>query len=216
MGCYSNVEGHEELNHQPVNDSSSSPTQDASSQLKIHNVIVKDHPIDKIVGDINKGVQTRSRLASFCEHYSFISGGEPTRIEDALDVLDWVNTMHEELDNFACSEVWKLVNRPSDRNVIGIKWVFQNKQDENGVMVRNKARLVVGELFAPVTRLEAIQILLAYVTSHNIKLYQMNVKSAFLNGKMDELVYVEQPPSFEDLKKHNHVYKLSKTLYGLK
>jgi hypothetical protein len=216
MGCYSNVEGHEESNHQPINDSSSSPTQDASSQLKIHNVIVKDHLIDKIVGDINKGVQTRSRLASFCEHYSFVSGGEPTRIEDVLDDLDWVNAMHEELDNFACSEVWELINRPCDRNVIGIKWVFQNKQDENGVMVRNKARLVVGEIFAPVTRLEAIQILLAYVTSHNIKLYQMNVKSAFLNGKMDELVYVEQPPSFEDSKKHNHVYKLSKTLYGLK
>jgi hypothetical protein len=77
----SNVEGNEESIHQLVNNSSSSPTQDASSQLKVHNAIAKDHPIDQNVGDINKGVQTRSCLASFCEHYSFISCGEPTRIE---------------------------------------------------------------------------------------------------------------------------------------
>jgi hypothetical protein len=93
--------------------------------------------------------------------------------------------------------------------------------------VRNKERLVAqgytqvegldfDETFAPVARLEAIQILLAYATSHNIKLYEMDVKSAFLNGKINELVYVEQPPSFEDLKKPNHVYKLSKALYDLK
>jgi hypothetical protein len=97
--------------------------------------------------------------------------------------------------------------------------VFQNKQDVNGVIVRNKARLVAqgytqvegldfDETFAPVARFEAIWILLAYATSHNIKLYQMDVKSAFLNGKINELVYVEQPPSFKDSKKPNHVYKV--------
>jgi hypothetical protein len=105
--------------------------------------------------------------------------------------------------------------------------VFQNKQDENEIIVRNKARLVAqgysqiegldfDEIFAPIARLEAIRILLAYATSHNIKLYQMDVKSVFLNGKINELVYVDQPPSFEDSKKSNHVYKLSKVLYGLK
>jgi hypothetical protein len=135
--------------------------------------------------------------------------------------------MHEELNNFAHNEVWELVKRPSDHNIIGTKWVFRNKQDENGVIMRNKARLVAqgysqvigldfDEIFAPVARLEAIWILLAYATSHNIKIYQMDVKSAFLNGKINKLVYVEQPPSFEDSKKPNHVYKLSKALYGLK
>jgi hypothetical protein len=123
----SNVEGNEESIHQSVNDSSSSPTQDASSQLEIHNAIAKDHPIDQIVGDINKGVQTQCRLASFCEHFSFVYCGEPTRIEEALEDPDWVNAMHEELNNFACNEVWELVKRPSDHNVIGTKWVFQNK-----------------------------------------------------------------------------------------
>jgi hypothetical protein len=123
----SNVEGNEELIHQPVNDSSSSPTRDASSQLKIHNAITKDHPIDQIVGDINKGLQTRSRLASFCEHYSFISCGERTRIEEALDDPDWVNAMHEELNIFAHNEVYELVKRPSDHNVIGTKWVLETR-----------------------------------------------------------------------------------------
>ena len=88
--------------------------------------------------------------------------------------------------------------------MIGTKWVFRNKQDEHGVVVRNKARLVAqgfaqvegldfGETFAPVARLEAIRILLAFASHHNIKLYQMDVKSAFLNGFINELVYVEQP-----------------------
>jgi hypothetical protein len=105
--------------------------------------------------------------------------------------------------------------------------VFRNKHNEDGLVVRNKARLVAQgytqiegldfcETFAPVARLEAIRILLAYACAHNIKLYQMDVKSAFLNGKISELVYVEQPPGFEDPKRPNHVYKLSKALYGLK
>jgi hypothetical protein len=124
-----------------------------------------------------------------------------------LDDPDWVNAMHEELNNFTHNEVWELVKRPSDHNVIGTKWVFQNKQDKNGVIVRNKARLVaqgytqvegldLDEIFALVARLEDIRILLTYATSHNIKLYQMDMKSAFLNGKINELIYVEQPPSF--------------------
>jgi hypothetical protein len=107
-----------------------------------------------------------------------------------LDDPDWVNAMHEELNNFAHNEVWELVKRPSDHNVIVTKWVFQNKQDKNAVIVRNKTRLVAqgysqvegldfDETFAPVARLEAIRILLAYATSHNIKLYQMDVKRAF-------------------------------------
>jgi hypothetical protein len=94
-------------------------------------------------------------------------------------------------------------------------------------VVRNKARLVAqgytqvegldfGETFAPVARLEAFRILLAYACAHNIKLYQMDAKSAFLNGKISEQVYVEQPPSFEDIKRPNHVYKVSKSLYGLR
>jgi hypothetical protein len=106
-------------------------------------------------------------------------------------------------------------------------WASHNKQDQDWIVIRNKARLVAqgytqvegldfGETYAPVTRLEAIRILLVYACAHNIKLYQMNVKSAFLNGYINELVYVEQPPDFEDEKKPNHVYKLRKALYDFK
>ena len=95
------------------------------------------------------------------------------------------------------------------------------------MVIRNKARLVAqqysqvegidfGETFAPVARLESIRILLAYAAHHNFKLQQMDVKSAFLNGPLKELVYVKQPPGFEDPKLPNHVYKLDKALYGLK
>ena len=136
--------------------------------------------------------------------------------------------MHEELNNFKRNKVWKLVERPKEcRNVIGTKWIFKNKQDENGIVMRNKARLVAqgfsqvegidyGETYAPVARLESIRILLAYASHHNFKLQQMDVKSAFLNGPLKELVYVKQPPGFEDPDFPNHVYKLDKALYGLK
>ena len=153
------------------------------------------------VQDILRGVQTRSRLASFCEHFSFVSSIKPKKIDEVLKDVDWVNAMHEELNNFTRNQVWELVERPKNYNVIGTKWVFRNKQDHDGIVVRNKARLVAqdytqvdldfGETYAPVTRLEAIKILLAYAYAHNIKLYQMDVKSAFLNGYINELVYIK-------------------------
>jgi hypothetical protein len=192
-----------------------------------HGRISKDHPIGQIIGSPSKGVRTRSKHASFCEYYSFVSCIEPTSIEEALEDSDWVMAMQEELNNFTRNEVWVLEAPPKDKNIIGTKWVFRNKQDEHGVVIRNKARLVAkgfsqvegldfGETFAPVARLEAIRILLAYSSHHNIKLYQMDVKSAFLNGVINELVYVEQPPGFEDPRNPNHVYRLHKALYGLK
>jgi hypothetical protein len=193
---------------------------------RVHQAIQRDDPVNSILGDIHKGVTTRSRVAHFCEHYSFVSSIEPYRVEDALRDPDWVVAMQEELNNFTRNEVWHLVPCPN-QNVVGTKWVFRNKQDEHGVVTRNKARLVAkgysqvegldfDETYAPVARLESIRILLAYATYHGFKLYQMDVKSAFLNDPIKEEVYVEQPPSFEDSEYPNHVYKLSKALYGLK
>nr|GEX48750.1 copia protein [Tanacetum cinerariifolium] len=114
-------------------------------------------------------------------------------------------------------------------NIIGkgTEWVFINKLDENGVVFRNKARLVTqgynqqegidyDETYAPVARLDSIRILLAYACALDFKVFQMGVKSAFLNGFINEEVYVAQPPGFIDIKKPNHVYKLKKALYGLK
>jgi hypothetical protein len=134
--------------------------------------------------------------------------------------------MEEELNNFKRNQVCELVPRPK-QNVIGTKWVFKNKQDKFGVVTKNKARLVgkgytqvegldFGETYALVARLESICILLAYATHHDFKLHQMDVKSAFLNGPLQEKVYVDQPPKFEDPNFPNHVYKLHMALYGLK
>jgi hypothetical protein len=168
---------------------------------RVHQAIQRDHLVNSILGDIHKGVTTRSRVAHFYEHYSFLSSIEPYKVEDPLRDPDWVVATQEKLNNFTRNEVWHLVPRPN-QNVDGTKCVFRNKQDEHGVVTRNKARLVAkgysqvegldfDETYAPVARLESIRILLAYATYHGFKLYQMDVKSAFLNGPIKEEVYVE-------------------------
>ena len=135
--------------------------------------------------------------------------------------------MHEELENFERNLVWKLVEPPPQCNPIGTKWVFKNKQDADGVLVRNKAQLVAQgfcqkegidfeETFAPVARLESIRILLALAASKGFKLFQMDIKSVFLNGFIEQDVYVKQPPGFENPKFPNRVFNLQKSLYGLK
>jgi hypothetical protein len=147
-----------------------------------------------------------SRLAhlSCFTNTLFVALFEPRDVGHALYDLSWVNVMHEELENFERNQVWILVEPPRDVNLIGTKWVFKNKQGEDGEIVRNNARLVAqgfsqvegvdfGETFVPVALLEAIRILLAFATSKGLKFYQMNVKSAFLNGVIQEEVFVRQP-----------------------
>ena len=135
--------------------------------------------------------------------------------------------MKEEISQIENIKTWELVPRPLNKNVIGAKWVFRNKLDEAGNITRNKARLVCkgyaqvegidyGETYAPVARMESIRLILAYASSKNIKVYQMDVKSAFLNGELEEEVYMEQPDGFQVQEAVNHVYRLKKALYGLK
>jgi hypothetical protein len=104
----------------------------------VHHNVQRDHPVDNILGDIKKGVITRSRVEFFCEHYSFVSSFDPLKVEDALRDLDWVVAMQEELNNFKHNGMWFLIERPK-QNVVGTKWMFRNKQDEHGVVTRNKA-----------------------------------------------------------------------------
>jgi hypothetical protein len=179
------------------------------------------------LGILKKGLLLAQKYALFIEHHSFVSCVEPTCIDEVLQDPDWVNVMHEKLSNFTWNQVWTLEKPPQDARIIRTKWVFRNKQDGQGVIVRNKARLVAkgfsqvkgldfGETFALVARLEAIRILLAYASCYDIKLYQMDVKSAFLNCFINEIVYVEQLPVFENPRYPNHAYMLSKALYGPK
>jgi len=157
----------------------------------------------------------------------YLAQFEPKKVEEALQDDSWVTAMHDELHQFSRNDVWTLVSRPSDQNIIGTKWIFKNKSDEHGTVIRNKARLVAqgytqiegidfDETFAPVARLESIKILLSISCHLGFKLYQMDVKSAFLNLILQEEVYVEQPKGFLDPHYPHHVYKLKKALYGLK
>ncbi|WVZ52324.1 LOW QUALITY PROTEIN: hypothetical protein U9M48_003396 [Paspalum notatum var. saurae] len=181
-----------------------------------------------MIGDIHQRV-TRSSVNSlaFFSHSVNVACFEPRDVSHALSDPNWVNAMHEELENFERNHVWDLVEPPPNCRPIGTKWVFKNKQGEDGMVVRNKARLLAQgfcqkegidyeETFAPVARLEAIRILLAFAASKGFKLQQMDVKSAFLNGFIEEEVYVRQPPGFESARFPDRVYKLRKALYGLK
>ncbi|GJW18568.1 putative ribonuclease H-like domain-containing protein, partial [Tanacetum coccineum] len=155
--------------------------------------IHKDHLVEQIIRDLNSTPQTRRMTKNLEEHE------EPKKT---------------------------LVDLPNGKRPIGTKWVFKNKKDERGIVIKNKARLVAqgytqeegidyDEVFAPVARIEAIRLFLAYASFKDFVVYQMDVKSAFLYGKIEEEVYVCQPPGFEDPDFPDRVYKVEKALYGL-
>ena len=144
--------------------------------------------IEKIIDNINApGPLTRSRatqLANFYGHFAFVSISEPKKLDEAFMEPEWIQAMQEELQQFELNNVWELVNRPDPckHNIIGTKWIYHNKQDEHGQVVRKKAHLAAqgytqvegidfDETFAPVAMLEAIRILLAYANHNNILLY---------------------------------------------
>ncbi|GJZ75025.1 putative ribonuclease H-like domain-containing protein, partial [Tanacetum coccineum] len=137
-----------------------------------------------------------------CLFACFLSQEEPKRIAKALSDSAWVEAIQEELLQFKLQKVWVLVDLPKGKRVIGTKWVFRNKKDERGILIQNKARLVTqghtqeeginyDEVFAPVARIEAIRLFLAYASFMGFIVYQMDVKSAFLYGRIEEEVYVD-------------------------
>ncbi|GKD14786.1 retrovirus-related pol polyprotein from transposon TNT 1-94 [Tanacetum coccineum] len=190
----------------------------------------KDHPLDNIIGELERLVSIRLQLheqALFCYYNAFLTSVEPKNYKDALTQACWIEAMQEELHEFDRLEVWELVPRPDKVMIITLKWIYKVKLDEMGGILKNKARLVARgyrqeegidfeESFAPVARLDAIRIFLAYAAHMNMVVYQMDVKTAFLNGILREEVYVSQPDGFVDQDNPNHVYKLKKALYGLK
>ena len=188
--------------------------------------VPKNHPLSNVIGNYEDSMVTRrqSKLNEV-SYVCYTSQIEPKNVEEALNDEAWVKALHEELNQFSRNEIWFLVPRPKDVNAI--KWIFKNKIDENGVIVRNKVGLVTqgfkqiegidfDETFASIARLESIRILLAIACVWKFKLFQMDVKSAFLNGILNKEVYVEQPKGFPNPKYPNHAYKLRKALYGLK
>nr|GEY51316.1 putative ribonuclease H-like domain-containing protein [Tanacetum cinerariifolium] len=151
---------------------------------------------------------------------------EPKRVHQALKDLSWIEAMQEELLQFKMQKVCVLVDLPNGKRAIGSKWVFRNKKDKRGIVVRNKARLVTQghtqeegidyeEVFTPVERIEAIRLFLAYTSFMGFMVYQMDVKSVFLYGTIKEEVYVCQPLGFEDPDYPDKVYKVVNVLFGL-
>ncbi|GJR25865.1 retrovirus-related pol polyprotein from transposon TNT 1-94, partial [Tanacetum coccineum] len=185
----------------------------------------RNHPLENVIGNLNQRTlrsQTQNQNNFFC----FISTIEPKNVNKALGDKSWIVAMQEELNQLIANGVWELVPQHRNMTIKGTKWVFRNKLDKNGIISRNKARLVAqgynqqkgidyDETYAPVARLESIRILLAHVCALDFKLFQMDVKSAFLNGFINEEVYVAQPLGFIDFENLDHVYKLKKALYSL-
>nr|GFB80741.1 hypothetical protein [Tanacetum cinerariifolium] len=149
----------------------------------------KDHPLHKIIGDPKSSVRTRGQLVNSCLFSCLLSSIEPANVAEALRDADWFSTMQEELDQFARLKVWRLVPRPEGKCI---------NYDET---------------FAPVARIEAIRLFLAYAAHKDFTVFQMDVKTAFLNGILKEEVYVGQPPGFVSKQYPDHVYALDKALY---
>ncbi|GKC87033.1 putative ribonuclease H-like domain-containing protein [Tanacetum coccineum] len=179
-----------------------------------------------MVSYIKKQRRTNHKDYQNCLFACFLSQIEPKKVTQALTDPSWIEAMQDELLQFRLQKVWRLVDLPKGKHAIGTKWVYRNKKDERGIVVRNKARLVAqgytqeegidyDEVFAPVARIEAIRLFLAYASFMGFIVYQMDVKSAFLYGTIEEEVYVCQPPGFEDPQFPDKVYKVEKALYGL-
>nr|GEX06418.1 hypothetical protein [Tanacetum cinerariifolium] len=241
----------------------------------------KDHPLEQVIGNPSQSVRTKHQLESdgkMCMFALTVSSTEPKNIKEAMADSAWIESMQEELHQFDRLDVWELVDRPLCKNVINMKWLSKNKCDEENTVIRNKSRLVAKEYaqkegvdfkesfapvarleavrlfiayaayksftvyhmdvkttflydplkeevyegvdfeesFAPVARLEAVRLFIAYAAYKSFTVYHMDVKTTFLYDPLKEEVYVNQPDGFVDPYHPDKVYSLKKALYGLK
>nr|GEW34990.1 putative ribonuclease H-like domain-containing protein [Tanacetum cinerariifolium] len=189
-----------------------------------------DHPLEQVIGEPSRPVLTRNQLKTdgdMCIYTLTVSILEPKTVKEALTDPAWIESMQEVLHQFIRLDVWELVPSRDGIKPLTLKWLFKNKHDEENTVMRNKTRLVIRgyrqeegidfeESFAPVARMEAIRIFLAYATHKGFTVHQMDVKTTFLHSSLKEDVYVCQPEGFIDADYPSHVYKLKKALYGLK
>jgi hypothetical protein len=159
--------------------------------------------------------------------FCFFAYNDPLSFNEAIIEEKWIKAMDEEIHVIEKSDTWKLTNLPGNKKAIGVKWVYKTKKNAKGEVQRFKARLVTkgykqregidyGEVFAPVARLETIRLMISLPAQHRWKIYQLDVKLAFLNGFLEEEIYVEQPLGYIEAENESKVYKLKKALYGLK
>nr|GEU88428.1 integrase, catalytic region, zinc finger, CCHC-type, peptidase aspartic, catalytic [Tanacetum cinerariifolium] len=211
-------------------DISSTESTYVSQTLHYLNKWSKDHPLDNVIGNPSRLVSTRKQLvtdALWCLYSSVLSKVKPKNFKSAITEDCWFQAMQDEIHEFDRLRVWELVPQPDCVMIITLKWIYKVKLDEYGDVLKNKARLVAKgyrqeegidfeESFAPVARIEAIRIFITNASSKNITIYQMDVKTAFLNGELKKEVYVSQSEGFVDPDHLTHVYRLKKALYGLK
>ncbi|GJY02247.1 ribonuclease H-like domain-containing protein [Tanacetum coccineum] len=179
---------------------SSTTTLDPSNMHEFHQVQpsthiwTKAHPLEQVISDLSKPVMTRNKLqtnSELCMYALTVSTLEPKNIKEAMSDHSWIESMQDELHQFKRLDVWELVPRPDGKNIIA----------EEGIYFE--------ESFAPVARLEAVRMFVAFVAHKNITIFQMDVKTAFLNGPLKEEVYVIQPDRFVDPDFPDHVYRFT-------
>ncbi|GJX69074.1 retrovirus-related pol polyprotein from transposon TNT 1-94 [Tanacetum coccineum] len=186
--------------------------------------------LDNVIGNPSRLVSTRKQLATdalWCLYNSVLSKVEAKIFKSVVTKDCRFQAMQDKIHEFDRLQVWELVPRPDCVMIIALKWIYKVKLDEYGDVLKNKARLVAKgyrqeegidfeESFAPVARIEAIRIFIANAASKNMTIYQMDVKTSFLNDELKEEVYVSQPEGFVDPCHPTLVYRLKKALYGLK
>ena len=216
-----------------VEDDSQVPVESPSTmnnELNEHNEEITEHSVTE-----EPGLRRSGRERRYPDRYgTYVNVAdhaiEPATVEEALNGVDkdkWKEAMEAEFKSLKSNDVWELVDPPKNARVVGCKWVYKCKVGENGAIERHKARLVAQgytqrsgldyeETFSPVVRFESVRTVLALAAQRDLKIHQMDVSTAFLNGELNELVYMKQPQGFVESGKENFVCKLNRSIYGLK
>ncbi|GKA19555.1 retrovirus-related pol polyprotein from transposon TNT 1-94, partial [Tanacetum coccineum] len=220
---------YEFLHEESTSQGSSSNVRQIHTPFEYLGKWTKDLPIRNVIGDLSRSVSTRKQLqtdAMWCYFDAFLTSVEPKNFKQAMTEPSWIDAIQEEIHEFQRLEVWELVSCLDKVLLIKLKWIYKVKMDKFGGVLKNKARLVAqgfrqeegidfDESFTPVSRIEAICIFVANTAHKNMTIYQMDIKTAFLNGELKEEVYVSQPEGFVDQDNPSHVYKLEKGPLGL-
>ncbi|GKB16121.1 retrovirus-related pol polyprotein from transposon TNT 1-94, partial [Tanacetum coccineum] len=195
---------HETLHEESTSQGSSSNVRPSHTPLELLGKCIQNHPLANVIGDPSRPVSTRKQLktnATWCYFDAFLTSVEPKNFIEAMLESSWIEAMQEEIHEFERLQVWELVPCPDFVMLIKLKWIYKVKKDKLGGILKNKARLVAKgyrqeegidfeELFPPVSRLKAIRIFIANATNKNMTIYQMDVKTAFLNGELREVVFL--------------------------
>ncbi|KAM2709368.1 hypothetical protein EV2_047063 [Malus domestica] len=208
-----------------VVDRSCTSTDKASTSIS-HQVTNEEEPL----AELRRSKRPRVEKNFGDDFYTFLIEGDPTTYEEAMISVDtpfWKEAINSEVESILQNNTWELTDLPPGTTPIGCKWVFRKKLKPDGSIDKYKARLVAKgftqkkgidyfDTYSPVSRITTIRILIALASIHNLVVHQMDVKTAFLNGDLDEEIYMEQPEGFIVKGQEHKVCKLVKSLYGLK